>query len=422
MDTPPNSAEVVRLYREFSDSFRAKDDEAVRQIYRQLLRLGRPRAEIVDEAFRFGVPNCADLDRSRACEQGAAAKPIEPIVRVDRIAATDAVDSGSGANLGPVLILDPNSDGNGVVEPGAAFRSSTQERGAGNEATDTAVSRHILRPASMLRSSIGLCTALSVIAVSSITIMALLPARTTAENAITPEGSARSAAATSWQSPGRNEGPSTVVQAAGASGASVGYPDQIRREAPPKDVEARKGRISLTSTSTTALGVAEITARDPAQIAPRDAGSQQLRSFSPPTSQPANSAQLPNAVAGQEQPSSRGLVAAHAAPAVAPTVSPASSDGSTLPNSGSAMLLTRGDSLFGAGDVVSARLFYERAADAGDGRAALRLGETYDPHFLIQTHLRGVHGDVGAAGFWYKRARDLGMTEAELLLGSLHSK
>jgi len=62
------------------------------------------------------------------------------------------------------------------------------------------------------------------------------------------------------------------------------------------------------------------------------------------------------------------------------------------------VLLTRGDSLFGTGDLVSARLFYERAAGAGSGEAALRLGESYDPHFLEKTHLRG-HGDVAAAIF-----------------------
>ena len=42
-------------------------------------------------------------------------------------------------------------------------------------------------------------------------------------------------------------------------------------------------------------------------------------------------------------------------------------------------LLARGDWLFATGDVASARLLYERAADAGEARAAVRLGETFDP-------------------------------------------
>jgi len=52
-----------------------------------------------------------------------------------------------------------------------------------------------------------------------------------------------------------------------------------------------------------------------------------------------------------------------------------------------AALRARGDSLLGVGDITSARLFYERASDAGDGRAALRLGATYDPGFLDRVHL-----------------------------------
>jgi len=87
-----------------------------------------------------------------------------------------------------------------------------------------------------------------------------------------------------------------------------------------------------------------------------------------------------------------------------------------------AALLTRGDTLFSKGDIYAARLFYERAADAGDGQAALRLGETFDPVFLDLARLRGVRGDLSAALFWYRRSRDLGVAEAGLLLKSLGAK
>jgi TPR repeat protein len=86
------------------------------------------------------------------------------------------------------------------------------------------------------------------------------------------------------------------------------------------------------------------------------------------------------------------------------------------------VLLTRGDSLFRTGDLASARLFYERAANAGSGQAALRLGESYDPHFLEKTHLRGARSDTETAILWYKRARDLGASEATILLDSIASK
>jgi Peptidase C39 family len=85
-------------------------------------------------------------------------------------------------------------------------------------------------------------------------------------------------------------------------------------------------------------------------------------------------------------------------------------------------LLARGDVLFSTGDLAGARLFYERAADAGEARAAVRLGETYDPIFLDHSHLRGVRGDVETALSWYRRARDLGAAEAEVLLNSLQAK
>jgi len=90
-----------------------------------------------------------------------------------------------------------------------------------------------------------------------------------------------------------------------------------------------------------------------------------------------------------------------------------------LPATEIAALLARGDALIAKGDVASARLFYERAAEAGDGQAALRLGESYDPTFLAQAHLNGVRGDTPAAARWYRRARELGIREAEILLQTL---
>jgi TPR repeat protein len=87
-----------------------------------------------------------------------------------------------------------------------------------------------------------------------------------------------------------------------------------------------------------------------------------------------------------------------------------------------ASLLERGDRLFGMGDVISARLFYERAAEAGDGQAALRLGETYDPTFLERAKLRAIKGDLKAAAFWYRRAKELGIVEADILLKGLQTK
>jgi hypothetical protein len=87
-----------------------------------------------------------------------------------------------------------------------------------------------------------------------------------------------------------------------------------------------------------------------------------------------------------------------------------------------AALVARGDASLATGDVASARLFYERAADSGEAQAAVRLGETFDPLFLDRPRLRGVSGDLGMALFWYRRARDLGATEVERRLKTLETK
>src|SRR5579863_2393032 len=117
-----------------------------------------------------------------------------------------------------------------------------------------------------------------------------------------------------------------------------------------------------------------------------------------------------------------GASASAAAPIVAvpvPATSPAEPSATaeeSLP------LMARGDELFAVGDVASARLFYERASEAGDAAAALRLGESYDPFFLAQARLNGVLGDPALAIRWYRRARDLGASEAEILLKSVENR
>jgi hypothetical protein len=85
-------------------------------------------------------------------------------------------------------------------------------------------------------------------------------------------------------------------------------------------------------------------------------------------------------------------------------------------------LLSRGDALFGAGDITSARLFYERAADGGNAQAAIRLGETFDPTFLARAQAKGVRGEPAIALKWYKRGRELGASEADILITSLEGK
>jgi hypothetical protein len=93
-----------------------------------------------------------------------------------------------------------------------------------------------------------------------------------------------------------------------------------------------------------------------------------------------------------------------------------------LPERQVAALIARGDVFLHAGDITSARLFYERAAEAGDGQAALQLGATFDPNFLVGASLRNMIGDSAKALFWYHRALGLGASQAEPRLSRLETK
>lgn len=70
-------------------------------------------------------------------------------------------------------------------------------------------------------------------------------------------------------------------------------------------------------------------------------------------------------------------------------------------------LLARGESFFASGDIASARLFFERAANEGNPQAAFRMGQTFDSTYLSKAGVRGVPADASRSAFWYQRAQDL---------------
>ncbi len=76
-----------------------------------------------------------------------------------------------------------------------------------------------------------------------------------------------------------------------------------------------------------------------------------------------------------------------------------------------ALMVERGRVLFDAGDLAAARLFFRRAANAGDAAAALAMGATYDPDVLSKRFIRGIEADAREARTWYERARELGSPE-----------
>ncbi len=86
-----------------------------------------------------------------------------------------------------------------------------------------------------------------------------------------------------------------------------------------------------------------------------------------------------------------------------------------------AKFLTRAKSLLAAGDIPSARLLLERAADAQDAGAALMLARTYDPDVLGTQDTRNITPDPAMARAWYQKAGQLGSTDAQRRLAQLQN-
>jgi hypothetical protein len=83
-------------------------------------------------------------------------------------------------------------------------------------------------------------------------------------------------------------------------------------------------------------------------------------------------------------------------------------------------MLAQGAKHLEQGNIGAARLFFQRAAEAGLAAGAIKMGATYDPLELARlTALVGVSADRKEARKWYERARDLGAPDAEDRLGRL---
>jgi hypothetical protein len=77
-----------------------------------------------------------------------------------------------------------------------------------------------------------------------------------------------------------------------------------------------------------------------------------------------------------------------------------------------AALLRRADELIGSGDIAAARLVLRRAAEAGEARAAMMLGGTYDPTVLEKMGVHGVVPNMALARSWYEKAKRFGPSGA----------
>ena len=86
-----------------------------------------------------------------------------------------------------------------------------------------------------------------------------------------------------------------------------------------------------------------------------------------------------------------------------------------------ATLLKRARALVAIGDIASARLLLERAADAQQADAALLLAQTYDPTVLGTPDMRSITPDPAAARDWYQKAAQLGSRDAQARLAQMQN-
>ena len=76
------------------------------------------------------------------------------------------------------------------------------------------------------------------------------------------------------------------------------------------------------------------------------------------------------------------------------------------------LLMKQGEKFIAAGDVFTARTAFQRAAEAGDAKAAVAVGATYDPTVLAKLGVVGISADVAKARSWYQKAEKLGSPDA----------
>ena len=85
-------------------------------------------------------------------------------------------------------------------------------------------------------------------------------------------------------------------------------------------------------------------------------------------------------------------------------------------------LLVMGDEFIAVGDIASARLVLQRAAEAGNARAAFLLGTTFDPLTLRKLGAPDFLADPAKARRWYEQAKEFGSVSDEERLRILTSE
>ena len=210
-------------------------------------------------------------------------------------------------------------------------------------------------------------------------------------------------------------GSETPASAAPAASAAIAPPraEMPVPAVPPPAMESAAPTPPVVPSTPAAPAVPSAPAAPPPRVSVESAAPAPVQ---PSAAPPQPAAALPRpavepapAIAAPAPPPASSAPATSAAPAKTATADPTAGQ----------EFRALGDERLRQGDVASARLFYERAADAGNARAALMLGGTYDSSFLERLGVQGMRGDPAQAASWYRRARELGEPEADARLQAL---
>jgi hypothetical protein len=183
----------------------------------------------------------------------------------------------------------------------------------------------------------------------------------------------------------------------------------------PAKLPGKVGDARTTAAKGAAAGGAGLVVADapPADARPHDgpapADAQQRRPAQSPPAWPT----APGSEAAASSPQTASQPPPQPSPPAAPQATPGPAPGSrALAPEEVDALVRRAQAFIGQGDISAARAVLKRAVDAGDARAALALGATYDPNELKQMGAVGIKSDIAQARAWYMKAAEYGSAEA----------
>jgi hypothetical protein len=229
-----------------------------------------------------------------------------------------------------------------------------------------------------------------------------------------------------WVEPLREEAFPAIAQGNAPPAEAIAPPTTVEQQTPPRAETASPATSSENrAEEKSAPGASLATGETPKGVAAEASSTKEAAPPQQPTPNGALGTTLANTrEPAPEQSTSTPSALSAEAPEPAPTApkpaAPLTEPRLSAPDI--AALIARGDALVGVRDIASARLFYQRAAEAGDGGAALRMAATFDPIFLNRANIRGVSDNKHEALSWYQRARDLGEGKAERKLKELQEQ